>query len=54
MPNTMANVINELMYKYISIMQNFKHIETLKYVNVIVTSKIIKGESLWYKMKEEK
>ena len=46
MPNTMANVINELMYKYISVTQNFKHIDTLKYVNVIVTFKIIKGESL--------
>ena len=46
MPNTMANVINELMYKYISVMQNFKHIDTLKYVTVIVTFKIIKGESL--------
>ena len=63
MPNTMANVINELIYNYISIMQNFKHIGTLKYVNVIVTLKymnvivtfkIIKGESLWCKMKEEK
>ena len=50
MPNTMANVINELMYKYISVMQNFKHIDTLKYVNVIVTFKIIKGESLCEKL----
>ena len=35
-------------------MQSFKHVDTLKYVNVIVTFKIIKGESLWCKMKEEK
>ena len=47
MPNTMANVINELIYNYISIAQNFKHVDTLRYVNVIVTFKIIKGESLY-------